>query len=394
MHILIVPSEQYMAADNPLGGVFQVSQAEALAQAGHKVGVIAPKARSLRSIFRGLGRWQVGRAVAAEGDVAGYRYLGWSWAPERIPDLYIRSFRRTGHFLYGLYAARQGTPDLIHAHGSLYAGTLAASLQRDFGIPSVVTEHSSAYLTGTLRPWQLRAAGEAWRDAGARIVVSRALGKAIDREIPGPASAWEVIPNCLDRAFEEQDASFRRPGHEGRFEILSVGSLIPIKNHSALLVAFASEFRGRDGVCLSIVGDGPLRSRLEQSVADLHIRRQVTFLGQLDKPGVLRAMRACDLFVLPSLNETFGVVVIEALSCGRPVLATSCGGPDDIVTEGDGLLVRGTSAEVLAGGLRSCYESVERFDPSAIRRYCLERYGRGAITALLESVYHRVRSAG
>jgi glycosyltransferase involved in cell wall biosynthesis len=332
----------------------------------------------------------VGRVVDVEWDIPAYRYLGWSWAPERVPHLYVRSFQKMGCSLFNLYVAQQGKPDLIHAHGALYAGTLAASLRERFGVPVALTEHSSAYLTGTLRPWQLRAAEMAWRAADARIVVSRALGKAIDREIPGPASAWEVIPNCLDRAFEEQDVGSRQPGRAKRFEILSVGSLVPIKNHAALLSAFADAFGSNDPVRLSIVGDGPLRSHLEQFAANLHIRQQVRFLGQLNKLEVRREMSQCDLFVLPSTGETFGVVLIEALSCGRPVLATACGGPEEIVTENDGVLVSGASAETIALGLRSCYESIDRFDPSDIRRRCLERFGQHAITAMLENAYHSV----
>lgn len=389
MHILVIPSEQYLAADLPLGGVFQAAQVAALARGGHQVGVLAPKARSLRSLPRGLGRWPVGRILDVREGIPTYSYLGWLWIPERTPYLYVNAFVKIGLSMADTYVERYGRPDLIHAHGSLLAGSLAAALRKRYGIPTAVTEHSSSYLTGQLRPWTRRVAARAWRSADARIVVSSALGEAIDRELSGRARTWMIIPNCLDRAFEEQDTAFRQPGHADGFMILSVGSLVPIKNHASLLRAFADAFPDDASVRLSIAGDGPLRTELEALARDLRVRERVRFLGQLGTPSVIEEMRNCDLFVLPSVRETFGVVLIEALACGRPVLATSCGGPESIVTALDGILVRSGSVANLAGGLCECQRSILTFDSLGIRQRCLQRFGQSAVGTMLEDTYRK-----
>ena len=99
-----------------------------------------------------------------------------------------------------------------------------------------------------------------------------------------------------------------------------IGDLIEA---AALLVA-----RGAPAFELVIGGDGPDRARLERLCARHGIASLVHFAGLLDRDGVRARMQACDGFILPSWAETFGLVLGEALACGRPVVATRCGGPE------------------------------------------------------------------
>ena len=98
------------------------------------------------------------------------------------------------------------------------------------------------------------------------------------------------------------------------------------KGQADLLRAFAERFAGDPSVRLGIGGDGPERGRLHELAGSLAIAEQVDWLGALDRDGVRQAMCEADAFVLPSRLETFGVVVIEALACGLPVVATRSGG--------------------------------------------------------------------
>ncbi|MEP1030801.1 MAG: glycosyltransferase, partial [Alphaproteobacteria bacterium] len=103
-----------------------------------------------------------------------------------------------------------------------------------------------------------------------------------------------------------------------------------------------------------------------------------------------RAMAAADAVVLPSFVETFGVVVIEALSQGAPVVATICGGPEGILTPDSGILVPPGDDPAMARALRDMHGRAASFDRAKLRRDCLETYGHKAVVRQLESIYARV----
>ncbi len=118
------------------------------------------------------------------------------------------------------------------------------------------------------------------------------------------------------------------------------------------------------------------------------------WLGTLAPTAVPAALAQSHAFVLSSRHESFGVVAVEALMAGRPVLATRCGGPEDIVGEGDGLLVSRDDPDALALGLRAMAEGRVALDaPAARRDRAVARFGRLAVgqqvAALLERAARR-----
>ena len=99
------------------------------------------------------------------------------------------------------------------------------------------------------------------------------------------------------------------------------------------------------------------------------------------------AMHQCDVFVLPSLYETFGVVLIEALAAGKPVIATRCGGPESIVNDENGLLVAPANSDALGRAMRQMVEAIDRFNKDIIRSDCIARFSRQAVIEQLGRVY-------
>jgi glycosyltransferase involved in cell wall biosynthesis len=297
-----------------------------------------------------------------------------------------------GERLYRRFVEDHGAPGIIHAHSAVYGGALAARIKHRADIPVVVTEHRSAFAAGTLKQWQRRLAGRVFRQVDARIAVSSSLGNLLERQFPGSFEPWDVVPNMVDRYLVEAGSSGRRPDTTEPFTILNVGVLTPIKAHDTLLRAFAAEFGGIPSVRLRIGGDGPLRTRLEGLARTLGITRQVTFLGALTREEVNAEMSNASLFVLPSEYETFGVVLIEALACGNPVVATACGGPESIVHPSNGLLVTVGDVEMLRGAMRYIRNHIAMYDPDGIRRDCLARFGEAAVVERLRAIYERVRA--
>src|SRR5207302_144452 len=132
------------------------------------------------------------------------------------------------------------------------------------------------------------------------------------------------------------------------------------------------------GTRLRIVGEGPIRDGLERLCAERGIAGQVDFLGLLPASGVREELLAADAFVLASEVETFGVVVIEALACGRPVVVTASGGPDHLITAANGVLVPTGDPSALRDALREMRRRAAAYDPVTIRSDALRLYGPDA----------------
>jgi glycosyltransferase involved in cell wall biosynthesis len=139
-------------------------------------------------------------------------------------------------------------------------------------------------------------------------------------------------------------------------------------------------------VRLVIGGGGEIRRDLEALATSTGVRSQVTFLGAIPRDAVREAMWTANCFVLPSHAENFGVVLIEALATGLPVVSTRCGGPEDILNDRVGILLQPGDEEGLAEALSVMrHRTVD--DAEAIRSYAIARYGYATVGAQLRDLY-------
>src|ERR1700741_791393 len=125
---------------------------------------------------------------------------------------------------------------------------------------------------------------------------------------------------------------------------------------------------------LVIGGDGPDREKLEAQVQSLGVERYCRFLGGLNREQVRERMQQCDAFVLSSLHETFGVVVGEAMACGKPVISTRCGGPEFFVNDENGVLVDAANPQALADAMADFINNRHSFDPQTVRASVVNRF--------------------
>ena len=122
----------------------------------------------------------------------------------------------------------------------------------------------------------------------------------------------------------------------------------------------------------------------------LDIQKQVNFLGRISQERVREEMMKSDCFVLSSNFETFGVVLIEALACGLPLIATKCGGPEDIVNEQNGILIDVENQLQLEDAMITMYKNAHNYDKEKLRNYAKEKFGE---KTFIENVikYYKVR---
>ena len=382
-HILIIPSEHYLTKEKPLAGIFQGHLVGLLQEFGIKTGVISagftPFEYSLKPYPY--------TAVEKKAETTIYRSYFRTFIPGRFAlkllwPLLVRRYCK----LFESYMNSEGRPDLIHAHNCLFAGVVAHAIKKKHGIPYIITEHSSLYERGFITPHQISLSREVFRDADAKTTVSTALGNVLTSSVGPEVLPFTSIYNVLETGFFINPALMPKMGGSV-FTFLSVGSLDANKNHLLLIRSFAAAFANDLHFRLQIGGSGELRSELEQEVINLNISKQVEFLGHLSRQEVVKSMAECQSFVLCSTVETFGVVLIEALGLGRPVIATRCGGPEDIVTDLNGLLVPVGDQELLTVALKRMVNKYNDYNPMLIQEDCINRFGRSAFFKRINTIY-------
>jgi L-malate glycosyltransferase len=217
------------------------------------------------------------------------------------------------------------------------------------------------------------------------LPVSGALQKAI--EDYGIKAKFSVVPNVIDASL----FSLPKSATAARTvkKILFVGNLVPVKGLEYLLRALAG-LRHRNDWRLDVVGAGPLMAAYRQLAADLGISERMAFHGLLGKREVAEFMKDCDFLVQPSLCETFGIVPVEAMACGKPVVASDLDALRGPVTPERGMLVSPGNADILRDVIGRMLDNHQNYSPQKISRWAAENFGREAVGAKLNGIYREL----
>jgi glycosyltransferase involved in cell wall biosynthesis len=128
----------------------------------------------------------------------------------------------------------------------------------------------------------------------------------------------------------------------------------------------------------------------KKSVTEMGIESQCIFYGEIDREKIAEFFSKADLLVLPSRYETFGVVLIEAMACGIPVIATRCGGPEDIVTEATGLLIEKDNVGELTSALLYMSEHLDSYNKETIIGYARDHFGKQVFIKKTMDLYNEI----
>lgn len=378
MHIMFIPS-WYSNVRNKVHGSFFKEQALELQKAGVKVTVAYNEVWPLTML--GKIHEEKGLKYNVEDGLKTYRYKNYNYIPKN--PLMFKVFNKRMEKLYKEIVKKEGVIDIIHAQSSLWGGISAAYIAEKYNIPLVITEHSSVERGPYVKKSYIPFICDSYKKAQKVITVGNGLKNEIE-SLSGRQDI-EVIGNLVDLS----KFTIKKRIKNEKFIFFSLAFLEGEKGFDTLIKSFAKKFKDKEAV-LYIGGDGSQRSWLEALTVENGVKDQIIFLGALSRDDVSKWMNKCDCFVLPSRYETFGVVYIEALASGRPVIGALNGGAEDIINNLNGYLVPIDDIDKLAEKMLELYKKIDSYNEEEIRSDCLKRFSPEVIVNKIISVYKEV----
>lgn len=346
MNILVVSGNQFYS-DFSFSFVHQ--QAAAYAKLGHRVRVLIRIPYGKRDGF-GARSWRPVSLKHRDGvELLYVRYLSLSIYGSN--GFNQKSARLAVSAAMGRITGGGFAPDVIHAHALAESTVLGAWLKKKLGVPLVITTHGSDTSIPVEQGWAASLKPLCDR-ADAVAAVSSALAEKL--RTCGTQTPISVILN----GFRVQNLS---PGEAERdFSLIQAGHLQRQKRFHVTIQAFARLREARPEAVLTLIGQGPERDSLEAMSRELGVSEAVCFLGQIPNPQVLAELAKSRFFVLPSVNEGFGIVYLEAMASGCITIGTEGEGIADLIVSGEnGFLVPPDDPEAIVQAVEWCLEHPE-----------------------------------
>ncbi|WP_394883542.1 glycosyltransferase [Clostridium baratii] len=379
MNILVIPS-WYENKNNKTHGSFFKEQAKSLADRGHNVYIL----------YVDIIRFnEIGRMITTEkykfyddGELKVFRKK-FIKLPKLSEKYVIKNVELGIKDLYEKFIKDKIKIDVIHAHSFIWGGYAGVKLSKKYNIPIMVTEHYTGYSRNIFSNEEKNILKYAINSCDKCIAVSNGLKSDMknytNRNI-------DIIYNMVDTEkfrFDKNKNLIKE--NRSKFIFSSVCYLMKKKGIDILLKAFKVAFNNDDTVELHIGGDGEERSNLEDLTKELGIQNKVKFYGYLNRDSVVNLMKSSECFVLPSRYETFGVVYIEALALGKPVIATNTDAIFDIVNDNNGIIVEKENIKQLSEALRYIKENYHKYDQELISKECILKFSKDVIVKEIEN---------
>ena len=390
MNIVIIPAFFQTKSRKTLGSFF-LEQARALQQKGHKVTILYCDTYSIKCV-KDWFTYSEEKSEIIEG-IQIYRNRCFCPLKHGIEG-HREAFAQGIQKLYDQYM-QENRPDIIHAHCCVWAGYAAMKLSEQIGIPYVVTEHATLFQLhrDEISEKNDKVIRKIFQKAARVICVSGAFAKLIESYRPDIDVVGNVV-NC-DAFVPRVDSEKHRGIRFLTVCYMEEEAQLYKKGIDILIQAWTEVVKRYTDVKLVIGGGGSAKTKVEQWVEEQGISKYVEFTGALDRKQVIQEMQSCDCFVLPSRYETFGVVYIEAMACGKPVIAVANGGPDDFVKPFNGLLIKPGAEELV----QAFYEMIGHltrgnyYQEEKISNYIKSKFSYEAIAEQLEAIYNSIKSA-
>ncbi|MBD3426998.1 MAG: glycosyltransferase, partial [Candidatus Omnitrophica bacterium] len=216
----------------------------------------------------------------------------------------------------------------------------------------------------------------------------------------GRREQYTVIPSGVDFDHMEKEAErgkyWREEMRIPREKVLvgAIGRFIKIKGFEFFIDAACRQIRKRDDIYFVLAGDGPLRKEFEEKIKDMDIEERFRIVGWQEHTAAM--IESLDLFVLSSLNEGMGRVLIEAMYFKKPVIATRVGGVPSVLAGGAGRLVEPASSSAISGAIDEVLEDRHNALEMGFRGHdkAVAEYSSGKMIEKLDSLYRELLSKG
>jgi glycosyltransferase involved in cell wall biosynthesis len=377
IHVLIIPSS-FPGKFTKYSGVFYKEQTKSLVQLNAKIGVVCPEIVSMRQLKFLVKLHLFGMEYKEHVDgVPVYRKVGFNIFP------FFRKFNRNlfnsySNKLIKNYIKDHGVPDIVHCHGAFLAGEASLGIKNKYGIPYVITEHSSYVMKMNYSLEKENILKKIYQGSARLVAVGERLKQAVEK-----LSEQEVlvVPNVVDTS------KFNKSKHRDPFELININTLSKNKRVDDLIESFDLVKRIYNNAKLHIVGDGPERGNLKRLVAKLGLSKDVIFYGTIPHNKINDLLEDKGILISTSAYETFGVTLIEAMAKGLPVVATRCGGPEDFVKKDNGILVEVGDLKAISEAIINVIENYNQYSSDNIASFVYVNFGNKSISKKLEKIY-------
>lgn len=280
-----------------------------------------------------------------------------------------------------------GLPDVNHVHIFTRPVLLAFYLRLKYGIPFLITEHSSHFVHDlpVLLPPMKWFAQFAARQATVITAVSKTLEDAMNAF--GLHGNYRIVPNVvfINEAMKRDDQS------ADAVNIIAIGGLTDSrKNITGLIRTFSSIHTELPNARLNIVRPVPDDELYLAADETGLLQSKIIFHDYLSNDEVYDLLSKAAFLVVNSVSETFSMAAAEALACGKPVITTRCGGPEEFITEETGMLIDINAPEQLAAALKQMYKNYRQYDPEKLKEYVELNFSAPVVGKRFADIYDDV----
>jgi len=380
IHILVVPS-WYPDDKNDFRGSFFREQSLGILKQGCDVGVIFPDLKSLRD----LEKIRIFPKIHYENDegLKTFRILWNNWFP-KMKLLQILFFKIFGLILFKRYIKEFGKPEIIHCHSAMLGGWLAEKISCKYKIPFVITEHDSMFFQRKHKKYYTKIS-EIYNKASLCLSVSKNYCKVLKKTIPNSPD-WVPHNNIVSQKFLSTNIKKK---DKKPFVFLSISNLYKNKNIPLVLKSFKKFNENYPKSELRIVGVGSEENSLKKLSKKLEVKN-VSFLGKKTRNQIVNEFNQSNVFVLGTRYETFGVVLIESISMGVPVIVTDCGGSKDIMNELVGNVTKQNDVDDMYKSMNDVYNRYDEFIPQNLRDYSKSKFSEKKLSTALIRHYENI----
>ncbi len=299
-------------------------------------------------------------------------------------DVFLKKYMGRFKEVFKVAIEKWGHPDILHAHGSLPAGYIAAQIGREKGIPVIVQEHYTGFESDTRFWWRT---GCFIREMGRQIqgfyAVSPGYAKRIERT--GLLQVTGVLPNPIDTDLFRPNT---HPKIEDSFRIVTAGDMGPRKGTDLLFKALHF-LLPKLPWSLTVFGETSNRKIYSRWLDDPEFSSRVSLPGRVTQEELVKAYSSSNLYVVCSRIETANVSMLQAMACGVPVVTTRCDAPESLIEDSVGLSVERDNSKSLAQGILEVATNRRRYDPKKLRKFVEERYSKQVVAGMVLDAYRK-----